>query len=98
MPMFVKPIMIFQGSTQSGRVVCRRLVARNVLCTVAVVLGYTITTAVVVLGVLAASPGNNRQISLPFGFSSCLKSIKAGRNAGVVVSPLKVTNTSQSSK
>ncbi|CAM9510798.1 unnamed protein product [Ectocarpus sp. 13 AM-2016] len=49
MPMFVKPIMIFQGSTQSGRVVCRRLVARNVLCTVAVVLGYTITTAVVVL-------------------------------------------------
>ncbi|CAN0425968.1 unnamed protein product, partial [Ectocarpus sp. 12 AP-2014] len=88
MAIFVKPIMISQGSTQSGRAVHRRLVARNVVCTVAVVLGYTITTTVVVLAVLAASPGNNRQISLPFGFSSCLKSIHAGRNAGVV-SPLK---------
>ncbi|CAM9280272.1 unnamed protein product, partial [Ectocarpus sp. 4 AP-2014] len=86
--MFVKPIMTSQGSTQSGRAIYRRLVARNIVCTVAVVLGYTITTAVVVLAVLAASPGNN-QIALPFGLSSCLKSIKAGRNAGVVVSPLK---------
>ncbi|CAN0093293.1 unnamed protein product, partial [Ectocarpus sp. 6 AP-2014] len=82
--MFVKLIMI----SQSGRAVYRRLVARSIVCTVAVVLGYTTTAAVVVLAVLAAFPGNN-QIALPFGFSSCLKSIKAGRNAGVVVSPLK---------
>lgn len=58
--MFVKPMMISHGGTQSGGAIYRRLVARNIACTVAVVLAYAITTAVVVLAVLHASPGSNQ--------------------------------------
>ncbi|CAM9559444.1 unnamed protein product [Ectocarpus sp. 4 AP-2014] len=58
--MFVKPMMISRGGTQSGGAIYRRLVVRNIVCTVSLVLAYAITTAVVVLGVLGASPGSNQ--------------------------------------
>ncbi|CAM9518775.1 unnamed protein product [Ectocarpus fasciculatus] len=108
--MFVKPMMVSHGGTQSGGAIYRRLVARNITCTVAIVLAYAITTVVVVLAVLGASPGSNQgdytadiappinifmtlcltEIALPLGFSSCLKAVKAGRNAGVA-SPRNMT-------
>lgn len=47
--LFVKPMLLPQGSTQSGGAVYRRVVNRNILCTVCIVLTYTTTTVVVVL-------------------------------------------------
>lgn len=47
--MFVKPMRIQQGSTQSGEAMYRRVVNKNIWCTVCIVISYTVTTVVVVL-------------------------------------------------
>ncbi|CAM9246809.1 unnamed protein product [Ectocarpus sp. 12 AP-2014] len=95
--MFVKPLMIPQGHTQSGGAVYRRLVMRNVACTIGITFTYAVTTVIVVLGFLTTAPGSIKaaqladllptanifvtlcltEISLPLGFSSCVRSIKA---------------------
>lgn len=53
--MFVKPMLLPQGSTQSGGAVYRRVVNRNILCTVCIVFTYSITTLIVVLALLGSS-------------------------------------------
>lgn len=56
--MFVKPLMIPQGHTQSGGAVYRRLVMRNVACTIGITFTYAVTTVIVVLGFLTTAPGS----------------------------------------
>ncbi|CAM9958739.1 unnamed protein product, partial [Ectocarpus fasciculatus] len=58
--MFVKPLMIPQGHTQSGGAVYRRLVMRNVACTIGITFTYTVTTVIVVLGFLTTAPGSDK--------------------------------------
>lgn len=47
--MFVKPMLMPQRFTQSGGAVYRRLVIRNIVCTVGIALAYTVTTGIVAL-------------------------------------------------
>ena len=54
--MFIKPMLLAQGGTQSGGAMYRRVVKKNILCTVCIVFSYVITTLVVVLAMLASSP------------------------------------------
>ena len=44
-----------QSNTQSGGALYRRVVHRNILCTICIVVAYIITTLVVVLAILGAS-------------------------------------------
>lgn len=54
--MFIKPMLVPQGSTQSGGAIYRRVVNRNILCTVCIVFSYIVTTLVVVLAYARSSP------------------------------------------
>ncbi|CAM9960602.1 unnamed protein product [Ectocarpus sp. 8 AP-2014] len=62
--MFVKPLMIPQGHTQSGGAVYRRLVMRNVACTIGITFTYAVTTVIVVLGFLTTAPGSIKAAQL----------------------------------
>lgn len=53
--MFVKPILLSHGKTQSGGAVYRRVVRRNVACTICIVFSYIIATLVVIFAVLNGS-------------------------------------------
>lgn len=53
--MFVKPMLLSQGKTQSGGTMYRRVVRRNVACTTCIVFSYIITTLVVIFALLDAS-------------------------------------------
>lgn len=48
-------MLLPQSSTQSGGATYRRVVNRNILCTVCIVVTYSITTLVVVLSLLGSS-------------------------------------------
>lgn len=54
--MFVKPMLLLQGQTQSGGTVYRRVVRRNIACTICIALTYTITTLVFFFALLDGSP------------------------------------------
>eukprot|EP00903_Cladosiphon_okamuranus_P011577 g10891.t1 len=54
--MFIKPMLLPQSSSQSGGALYRRVVNRNILCTVCIVSSYIITTLVVILAFLSSSP------------------------------------------
>ncbi|CAM9896034.1 unnamed protein product, partial [Ectocarpus sp. 13 AM-2016] len=58
--MFIKPMLVSQGNTQSGGAVYRRVVIRNIVCTVGIACAYMITTVVVVLALLSSPSGTNK--------------------------------------
>lgn len=60
MMMFIKPVLGRVEGTQSGGAVYRKLVLRNIFCTTAIVISYSITTVAVVLAVLRESTDNNK--------------------------------------
>ncbi|CAM9661797.1 unnamed protein product [Ectocarpus fasciculatus] len=50
--MFIKPMLVSQSSTQSGGAVYRRVVVRNIVCTIGIACAYLVTMVVVVLALL----------------------------------------------
>ena len=48
------------GETQSGRVVYRRVVVRNVICTAGIVISYAIASVIVTLTTFRESPTNDK--------------------------------------
>lgn len=58
--LFVKPMLVPVEGTQSRGAVYRRVVLRNIFCTIGIVASYSITTVVVVLAMLHESPENNK--------------------------------------
>lgn len=57
--LFVKPLLVQQGGTQSGGAFYRRVVIRNLVCTALVCTSYLITTVVMVLALLKETPDDN---------------------------------------
>ncbi|CAM9711777.1 unnamed protein product, partial [Ectocarpus fasciculatus] len=53
--MFIKPMLVSQGSTQSGGAVYRRVVVRNIVCTIGIACAYAVTTVAVTLALLSIS-------------------------------------------
>ncbi|CAM9247012.1 unnamed protein product, partial [Ectocarpus sp. 6 AP-2014] len=58
--MFIKPMLVSQGNTQSGGAVYRRVVIRNIVCTIGIACAYVITTVVVVLALLSSPSDTNK--------------------------------------
>ncbi|CBN74816.1 hypothetical protein Esi_0043_0079 [Ectocarpus siliculosus] len=58
--MFIKPMLLPQGGTQSGGAVYRRVVVRNIVCTVGIACAYVITTVVVVLAHVSTPSDTNK--------------------------------------
>ncbi|CAM9368130.1 unnamed protein product, partial [Ectocarpus sp. 12 AP-2014] len=61
--MFIKPMLVPQGGTQSGGAVYRRVVVRNIVCTVGIACAYVITTVVVVLAYVS-TPSDTSKASI----------------------------------
>ncbi|CAB1102618.1 unnamed protein product [Ectocarpus sp. CCAP 1310/34] len=58
--MFIKPMLVSHGNTQSGGAVYRRVVIRNIVCTIGIACAYVITTVVVVLALLSSRPDTDK--------------------------------------
>lgn len=57
--LFVKPMLVQQGGTQSGGAMYKRVIIRNLACTALVCISNLITTVVVIFALLKESPEDN---------------------------------------
>ncbi|CBN78995.1 expressed unknown protein [Ectocarpus siliculosus] len=70
--LFVRPLLVRLEGSQSGEAIYRRVVIKNITCTIAVVTAYAVTTVVVIAALLRQNNDSNT-IALPLGFTSCWK-------------------------
>lgn len=58
--LFVKPLLVHVEGAQSGGALYRRVVVRNVICTVGIIASYAISTLIVILALLSESSESDK--------------------------------------